>query len=109
MFDANASHINIGEKFFVEVHDTSRQLEVHGISVGDILLCEHVSKSGKRGRTNDHSILWLDKDTSIGFFHKDEEGSYSWLVYSGRPSGSGFINEAWKNKALDFLGGKWDE
>ena len=41
-------------------------------------------------------------------FHNDDLfDEDSFFVYSGCPDGTGFISEEWKQKALDFLGGKW--
>lgn len=110
MFDANASHVNIGEKIFVEVHGSSEFLESKGIYRGDILLCEHVKKSGERFRKNDHSKLWKEKDGEcVDYLDESDGDDFAWLVYSGRPNGGGFINDTWKAKALNLLGGKWEK
>lgn len=109
MFDANAAHIKEGELFFAEVHSLNESLYWKGVKKGSIVLCEHVEKEGYRFRDNVDTKIW----TSIGatHFHHNakEDGRGSWLVYSGRPNGKGFICEEWKKKALDFLGGEWIE
>lgn len=109
MFDANASHVGIGEKIFVEVHGSSEFLEGKGINSGDILLCEHVLKSGERLSVNNHSRLWKENGGEHVDYLCDSDGNdFAWLVYSGRPNGKGFISKAWKGKALKFLGGSWE-
>lgn len=107
MFDANASHIKEGEQFFAEVHATDRQLRDRGIKEGDLLLCEHVLKSNERPRDNLISKIWVSKDSEPFEWRHDLSDEWSWMVYSGRPNGMGFIRDFWKQKALDFLGGKW--
>ncbi len=109
MFDANAAHAPVGEKIFVEVHCSSGFLQSKGINQGDILLCEHVIKSGVRSRTNEHSKLWATKGGQhIDYLDVSDGDDYAWLVYPGRPTGNGFIRDTWKNKALSFLGGQWE-
>ena len=58
MFDANAAHIPNGQLFFAEVHSTNEFLLRHNIKQGDILLCEHVIKSGERSRLNELTKIW---------------------------------------------------
>ena len=106
MFDANAAHIKEDEKFFAEVHAIDSQLECAGIKVGDIVLCEHIEKTSPRG--NLVSKVWLcNQSDPIKWLFNPAAEDWAWLVYSGRPNGKGFINENWKQKALDFLGGNW--
>lgn len=109
MFDANASHIKEGELFFGEVHETNQQLDDAGFCVGDIVLCSHVQKTVNGYlRENTLSQLWRVKDGKPFMWeYKSGHGDWAWVVYSGRPDGSGFISYEWKKKALDFLGGKW--
>lgn len=115
MFDANAAHMPCGVLFFTEVLSTNKTLESWGLSVGDIILCSHITK-------NKGSICYQPKETEIQLslcnkkVYNDEESdkggkptSWSWLKYSGRPDGSGFIDDRWKAKALEFLGGEWDK
>lgn len=106
MFDANAAHIKEGEKFFAEVHCLDSQLEEAGIKVGDIVLCEHIEKTSTR--ENLVSKVWVcNQSDPIEWVFKPDADDWSWMVYSGRPNGKGFIHEKWKQKALDFLGGSW--
>lgn len=114
MFDANAAHIPNGELFFAEVHSTNELLLKHNIKQGDILLCEHVIKSGERSRTNELTKIWTSYKGEVIEYRDAKDSStddWSWLVYSGRPNGNGFLGSAdgqrWKNKALQFLGGEW--
>lgn len=109
MFDANAAHIKIGEKFFAEVHATDKQLEDAGVKVGDILLCEHVEKGDKCPRENLLSKFKTSKcEVSRDWVYDEDSDDWSWLVYSGRPNGNGFISDKWKEKALNFMGGEWE-
>lgn len=109
MFDANAAYIKTGELFFAEVHCTDKQLENAGVKVGDIILCEHVKKGPDSPRENLISKFWVKKG-SDPFEWKFEERSddWSWMVYSGKPDGKGFIDLKWEQKALYFMGGKWE-
>ncbi|EKO3439512.1 caspase family protein [Vibrio fluvialis] len=109
MFDANAAHINIGDLFFAEVHCINARLESLGLKVGDIVLCEHVEKTDDCVKRNILSKVWLSKDAKpIDYSPNCPSGDLSWLVYSGRPNGQGFICPKWEAKALAFLGGKWN-
>jgi len=110
MFDANAAHIPIGEKFFAEVHETNLQLRQMGIEVDDIVLCQHVKKSGHRSRTIDHTLIWINfNEEPVGYYDSAKGDEWAWLVYSGRMDGTGFICDGWKLAALEFLGGEWKE
>lgn len=124
MFDANAAYINIGEKFFAEVHELDSQLKAFGIKKGDIVVCEHVKKSEFSERDNLESLIWTSMD-SDPFVWKSkplprrgvvfdampsdipEDWRESSMVYSGVLDGDGFISMDWEAKALEFLGGKW--
>lgn len=108
MFDANAAHIKEGELFFAEVHGTDSQLLNAGIKYGDIILCSHVKKTEGRPRENLISNIWASKESEPSKWIYDGSDEWSWMVYSGRPDGTGFINEQWKAKALAFMGGKFD-
>ncbi len=110
MFDANAAHIAIGDLFFAEVHCANHQLTELGVKVGDVLLCRHVIKGEECTRENVLSHLWLKLDgEQVDYYaSKTDDDDYSWLVYSGRPNGNGFICDQWKAKALAFLGGEWN-
>lgn len=109
MFDANAGHIKCGDEFFAEVHSMSEQLRDMGIRRGDIVLCKHNEKAGHRMRENVESTIWtvVDGARVEHTYRPKEDDSMSWLVYSGRPNGIGFISDEWKSKALEFLGGEW--
>ena len=108
MFDANAAHIKEGEKFFAEVHAVDAQLTTMGVKCGDIVLCEHVTKSEGSLRDNLISKIYTGKDSAPLNWHYDiHSEDWSWMVYSGDPNGNGFINDKYKQKALDFLGGEW--
>tara|TARA_Y100001956_G_C4102908_1_gene178536 strand:- start:170 stop:511 length:342 start_codon:yes stop_codon:yes gene_type:complete len=112
MFDANAVGIPVGKKFFAEVHSVNAELAKMGIIKGDIILCEHIEKvkSGKWCEETVNTKIWTkqDKDSGHYFYDDSKESGYGLLVYSGCPDGTGFINDAWKQKALDFLGGEWN-
>ncbi|MEH0791541.1 hypothetical protein KW882_04580 [Vibrio parahaemolyticus] len=110
MFDANAGYIEIGRKFFAEVHAIDDQLAQAGIREGDIVLCEHVAKSEVSERFNTLTKIWQKKDsTPVEWVWDFDSDSWASLVYSGRPDGDGFIDECWSRMALDFLGGEWEE
>lgn len=112
MFDANADHIKCGELFFAEVHSVDVQLDNLGIKVGDIILCRHTKKNTDKIHRTALSDIWLSNDAEpVGYDSNDTGGvkGWAWLVYSGRPNGSGFINDKWKSKALEFLGGEWHD
>ena len=108
MFDANAAHIDIGELFFAEVHLADSQLSNAGIKFGDIILCSHVKKSDGRPVENLLSKIWKNNECDPIEWAPKGVNDWSWVVYSGRPDGTGFISEEWRKKALDFLGGEWD-
>ena len=77
---------------------------------GDILLCEHLSK-GDEEDTVLETAIWTEQDKDLGhynYIHQECSG-YGLLVYSGCPDGTGFINNEWQQRALDFLGGEWHE
>lgn len=112
MFDANAAHIPCGVLFFAQVDSSNEELISQGVSAGDIILCKHIEKGGERNR----DILLTEVYTSqlVMFYYKEQEFqesridlSYGWLRYSGLPCGNGFIDDHWKEKALEFLGGEW--
>ena len=107
MFDANAASVKEGELFFAEVHGTDSQLLSAGINCGDIILCSHVKKSDERPRINLISKIWSKKYADPLEWSADGSEEWSWMVYSGRPDGSGFISPKWRAKALEFLGGEW--
>jgi hypothetical protein len=107
MFDANAAHINIGEIFFAEVHSTDAQLESMGVAVGDIVLCSHISNLVGMPRFNYQTKIWTSIDSEPNIYtYTHNTDSWSWMVYSGRINGKGFINDEWKNKAKEFLCGE---
>ena len=112
MFDANVTGVPVGNKFFVEVHSVNSELCKMGVVVGDILLCEHFSKTpfGKWSEEACNTKIWTKQDKESGhYFYNDTESEtgYGLMVYSGCPDGTGFIDEEWRQKALDFLGGEW--
>ncbi|MFV8383403.1 hypothetical protein ACNO5E_04775 [Vibrio parahaemolyticus] len=108
MFDANADHIPLGQRFFAEVHGVNSQLEEAGIARGDIVLCEHVEKSSDRIVRSLLTKIWVSMAAEpVTYRYEPIHKDWSWMVYSGRPDGRGFIDEAWKAKALMFLNGEW--
>jgi len=109
MFDANAAHIKEGELFFAEVHGTDSQLLAAGINNGDIIMVSHVKKSSGRPRENLLSKVWKAKGLDPIEWSSTGSSEWSWMVYSGRPDGHGFISHHWKDKALAFLGGEWNK
>lgn len=114
MFDANAVGVEVGKKFFAEVHSVNAELCKMGIVRGDIILCEYVKKitSGKWCEDATNTKIWTEQDKYLGHYYYDDSSSeldYGLMVYSGCPDGTGFISDKWKQKALDFLGGKWNE
>lgn len=109
MFDANARYIPVGKKFFAEVHCVDSEMCRIGVITGDIILCEHIFKGEDEDEVLETAI-WTKQDKDKGHYNYLHQSSgYGLLVYSGRPDGTGFINNEWKQKALDFLGGKWNE
>lgn len=112
MFDANADHIKCGELFFAEVHSVDMQLSELGVNCGDILLCRHTKKNTDKIHRTAESEIWLSKGSDPVIYDSNSTGcvkGWAWLVYSGRPDGNGFINDAWKSKALNFMGGEWKD
>lgn len=108
MFDANASHIPCGQLFFAEVQALDSQLRQFGVNAGDLLLCEHVEKSGYRGRVNKQTKIYRSINLApFVWMQNNGHCDFSWMVYSGRPDGSGFIDDKWESKAIEFLGGSW--
>ena len=109
MFDANAAHIKCGELFFAEIHAVDAQLTKFGIKCGDIVLCKHEVK-GESLRENVKSLVFTSVKCDGYEWNFDERSDdWSWMVYSGRPNGNGFINDKWKSKALEFMGGNWSK
>ena len=103
MFDANAAYIQIGKEFFAEVHDARGMLGGFGVSEGDVLICEHLSKKDRRWDV----VSKVTKSDGTTFVWEDRDSVDDWLVYSGNLDGSGFIDEDIKAKALAFLNGEW--
>ncbi|CAH9015922.1 conserved hypothetical protein [Vibrio phage 217E38-1] len=109
MFDANAAHIKCGELFFAEIHAVDAQLEKMGVNCGDIVLCKH-KVNGESPRENVTTVIFTSIDCEGNEWNFDERNDdWSWMVYSGRPNGKGFINEKWKEKALLFMNGNWSK
>ena len=110
MFDANAAGVDVGEYFFAEVHSANRKLKELGVKDGSIILCQHQRKSDGRFGRGDHTKVWVSNE-SVGqdYFGSVLSGGSSFLVYSGLPNGEGFICKDWMAKALEFLGGAWEE
>ncbi len=114
MFDANASGVPVGKKFFAEVHSVNAELTEMGVVRGDIILCEHVRKTvpNKFGcEENILTYIWTKQDRFMGHYRYNDseaENGYGFMVYSGCPDGNGFIDDKWKEKALEFLGGNWN-
>lgn len=111
MFDANARYLPDGELFFAECHsiDHNSYILSRSLKEGNIYLCEKVSNDPHKCKFR----IFLD-DTKEDYLtvgenlHNEENFDYdSLFVYSGCPDGNGFINNDWKQKALDFLGGQW--
>ena len=114
MFDANATGVPVGKRFFVEVHSVNAELAKMGIVRGDIILCEHIEKikAGKWCEDAVNTKIWTKQDKDSGHYFYDDSSSvlgYGLMVYSGCPDGTGFICDKWKAKALDFLGGEWEK
>lgn len=108
MFDANANGVDVGVRFFAEVYDVDTALSKMGVKPYDIVLCEHVPKTEKRGVLYPTAKIWRSLDTAPFLWTgKIKVNECSLLVYSGVTDGSGFISKKWRAKALDFLGGSW--
>jgi hypothetical protein len=107
-FDANADWIECGEDFFAEVHHTEGFLEQVGLKSGDIVLCQHVEKLRSSVRRNVKTLIFKDLKSCPIIVTPAQDHEWSMLVFSGRPDGTGFINDEWKQKALNFLGGEWN-
>lgn len=111
MFDANARHIPLGQKFFIECHSLRKDSFIYNkfLKVGGIYLCEKVEGDSETYQMK----VYLNKTckdyiTIKTDMHCEENFDYdSFFVYSGCPDGSGFIDDEWKQKGLDFLGGEW--
>ena len=113
MFDANARHLPNGLLFFAECHNlnpesmTLRKL----LKEGNIYLCEKVGDNPYKCEIK----IYLNstrKDYITVKIDHDDESTFDWyslFVYSGRPDGTGFIDNEWKQKALAFLGGEWEK
>ncbi|AGN51481.1 hypothetical protein VPLG_00042 [Vibrio phage eugene 12A10] len=111
MFDANARHLPDGRLFFAECHsiDPESNTLIELLKKGRIYLCEKLEDNPYDCRFR----IFLDSTKRDYILiiedFEDEENfdDYSLFVYSGCPDGTGFIDEEWKQKALDFLGGVW--
>lgn len=109
MFDANAAHIAVGEIFFAEVHYTNEQLQRLGVTDDALVFCQHIKKRGHNLRETVHTKIWLSRDSeALDYFDADDEEN-SFLVYSGRPCGGGFICRSRELQALELMGGKWSK
>ncbi|CAH9013711.1 conserved hypothetical protein [Vibrio phage 277E43-1] len=113
MFDANARHIPEGKKFFVECHslDPDNELFLDSfLEVGGSYLCKKIGDNPYdckfRIYKDRKELQYLQ--IVVDFEDEDNFDDYSLFVYSGNTDGTGFINDKWKQKALEFLGGKWD-
>lgn len=111
MFDANASHLPDGKLFFAECHgiDPKNPVLVKLLTEGKNYLCEKVGDNPHdckfRIFLNSSKRDWIT--LAEDFHNEDAFDDFSFFVYSGCPDGTGFINDEWKQKALDFLGGEW--
>ena len=111
MFDANARHLPDGKLFFAECHsiDPESKVMTKLLKEGKNYLCEKLGDNPYDCRFRIFLNSTKKDYITIGVDFEDEENfdDYSLFVYSGRPDGTGFIDEEWKQKALDFLGGEW--
>lgn len=109
MFDANADHIPLEERFFVVVDSVNPILEDSGVCRGVVLLAIHkVKYEGRHSPRTKETHLFKTIGGEPIIYSEPVKLPHGWLRYIGRPSGEGFINEHHKTKALAFLGGEWE-
>ncbi|WP_199438587.1 hypothetical protein [Vibrio owensii] len=104
MLDGNAAGVDLGELYFLEVHEPGKKLRECGIVSGQILLCQNIKVSDDGASCK----IWVENHGEpIHVIVGSNIDDYCMLVYSGTPDGGGFIDPVWKEKALKFLGGEW--
>ena len=112
MFDANARHLPDGKLFFAECNsiDPDNTLLINSfLKEGETYFFEKIGKNPYECKFRVYKDTGKLKYLQLVVDFEDEENfdDYSLFVYSGRPDGTGFIDEEWRQKALDFLGGEW--
>lgn len=109
MFDANAGYASVGKKFFATISSVNSKMKECGISSGNLVICEHIEKDNKRD--NKLSLIWFNKtEKPIEYRESIEElDDFALICYEGNLDGTGFIDNSTKNKALEFLGGNWNQ
>ena len=98
MLDANARYIRKGAKFFVGGHvSEDSELVKIGVKSGQPYLCKMMDNS------NDSPRFSIKVNGKV--FVVKYECDYSFLVYQGTPSGSGFICNKSKAACEKLIGG----
>jgi hypothetical protein len=96
MFDANASYIPKGRKFFVDVYCVSEKLKAKGINRGDLIYCHMLNETNK-----DPLVDMLVNGKMISVCGgSDDEYMDNWFVYAGKPDGTDFICKLTRLRAL---------
>jgi hypothetical protein len=99
MFDANARYIRKGVKFFACGYvDDKSELRKLGLESGQPVLCKMMDNTTDKPRV---SIKINGKVQVVKLKWPD----YSFLVYQGTPSGSGFICDKSKKACEALIGG----
>jgi hypothetical protein len=99
MFDANASYIRKGRKFFVDIYYVSEKLKSKGINKGDLIYCHMLNETNEDPLVD---MLVNGKMLAVCGGNSDEYIS-NWFVYAGRPDGTGFICEKTRLRAMDQM------
>ncbi len=99
MFDANMRYLPKGLEFFAEAWGINKKGKLHelGYRSGDLILCKMMSK----GHLNPAIMVNCVQITN------NEEFYDTTLIYAGCASGTGFIDDELKFKALKILNGSW--
>ena len=99
MFDANASYMQKGREFFIDVYTVSDRLKDKGINKGDLILCKMLNDSNVNPCVD---MLVNGKYIAVCASDCDDFCS-NWFVYAGRKDLTGFICDVTRNKAKQFL------
>lgn len=80
MFDANADHIPLEERFFVVVESVNPILEAAGIRCGDVLLAIHkVKYKGKHTPRTKETHLFKTKEGEPISYTEPRKMPYGWM------------------------------
>ncbi|CAL9988185.1 hypothetical protein VPHK469_0125 [Vibrio phage K469] len=106
IIDANARGVQLGKEYFGEVHSAGN-LSNYGVKNGDAVLCRNILK--RKGEALIISVTYkVDGVLRTTLIREDDRHELTgWIAYSGTPNGRNFINDVWRNRALQFLNDKW--